>query len=110
MNYVNAHCEEEYRDYTKPALGLSLKTHMQFMKTIVKMHLSYALAPLPCTCEEHIFGQSWNSFLFCDERASSLKRLCVTAGNGASCSHKTLTGGWRVGLWEGHRVPLFGLQ
>lgn len=36
--------------------------------------------------------QSSDSFLFCDEELR------------ASCSHKNTNGGWRVGLWEGHRV------
>lgn len=47
--------------------------------------------------------------LLCDKNLF-LRAAFVASENRASCSHKTLTWGWRKRLWEGHRLPLFGLQ
>lgn len=100
MNYVNSH---RTRDYTKPASGWYL---IQFINTPLMCSSSYR-----ATVIGSLFSQCWNSFfsLLCDKNLF-FKAAFVASENRMSCSHKTLTWGWRKRLWEGHMLPLFGLQ
>lgn len=102
MNYTHV---DRTRDYTKPALGLCF----------IQLRENTENEPIcVCTASAHLSGADFESklkffALLCDGNLF-IEAAFVKSENKASCSHKTLTWGWRKRLWEGHGLPLFGLQ